>query len=85
MAKQSNVPPLLYARIAGILYLIIKSKYFPGILGYGLITAAVVYLVGSFARFLLPDYVSFVEPSYIIPLIAEILFCLWLLFKGVRT
>jgi hypothetical protein len=66
-------------------YLIIKSEYFPGIFGYGLIAAAVAYLVGSFVRFLLPDYVSFIKPVYIIPLIAELSFCLWLLFKGVRT
>ena len=34
---------------------------------------------------LLPDYVSFVEPFYIIPLIAELSFCLWLIVKGVKA
>ena len=65
-------------------YLVIKSDYFPGILGYGLMAAGVVYLVGSFTLFLFPEYVSFVEPIYIVPLIAEVSFCLWLLVKGVR-
>jgi hypothetical protein len=66
-------------------YLVIKSKYIPAILGFGLIGAALVYLSGSYARFLFPSYVSFMEPVYIIPLIAELSFCLWLLVKGVRV
>lgn len=65
-------------------YLVVKSDYFPRILGYGLITAAVVYLTGSLMRFLNPDYVLFIAPIYIVPLIAELSFCLWLLVKGVR-
>jgi hypothetical protein len=66
-------------------YLVIKSDSFPGILGYGLIAAAVVYLAGSFVRFLLPGYVSIFQPIYIIPLIAEFSFCLWLLVKGAKV
>lgn len=66
-------------------YLVIKSDYFPGILGYGLTAAAVVYLTGSFTRFLFPDYVSLIEPVYIVPLIAELSFCFWLLVKGLRV
>jgi hypothetical protein len=66
-------------------YLVIKSKYIPAILGFGLIGAALVYLSGSYTRFLFPSYVSFMEPVYIIPLIAELSFCLWLLVKGVRV
>ncbi len=65
--------------------LVIKSGYFPAVLGYGLIAAAVVYLAGSFTRFIFPDYISFIEPVYIVPLIAELAFCLWLLVKGVRV
>jgi hypothetical protein len=66
-------------------YLVIKSDYFPGILGIGLIAAAVVYLTGSFTLFLFPDHISFIEPIYIVPLVAELSFCLWLLVKGVRV
>jgi hypothetical protein len=65
-------------------YLVVKSDHFPGILGYGLIAAAVVYLTGSFTLFLFPDYVSLIKPIYTVPLIAELSFCLWLLIKGVR-
>jgi len=78
---------LLFFGVSNVIlgYLVIKSDYFPGILGYGLIAAAVVYLGGSFTRFLFPDYASLVEPAYIVPLVAELSFCLWLLFKGVRV
>ena len=66
-------------------HLVAKSDYFPRILGYGLITAAVVYLTGSLMRFLFPEYVSFIVPIYIVPLFAELSFCSWLLVKGVRV
>jgi hypothetical protein len=65
-------------------YLVAKSKYFPAILGYGLQASAVVYLVGSYARFLSPDLMPIIEPMYLVPLVAELSFCLWLLVKGVR-
>lgn len=66
-------------------YLVIKSDYFPGIFGVGLIAAAAVYLTGSLMRFLSPDYLTFITPLYIVPLLAELSFCLWLLIKGVRV
>lgn len=66
-------------------YLLVKSDYFPNILGYGLAAAALVYLTGSFTRFLFPDYLSLIQPAYLIPLIAELSFCLWLLVKGVKV
>ncbi len=78
---------LLFFAVSNLIlgYLIIKSKLFPAILGYGLQAAAVVYLIGSYTRFMAPDYVSFIEPLYIIPLLAELSFCLWLMIKGVKT
>jgi len=78
---------LLFFGLSNLLlgYLVVKSDYFPNILGYGLIASAVVYLTGSFVRFLLPGYISFYEPVYIVPLIAEGAFCLWLLVKGIRV
>ncbi|BBO91484.1 DUF4386 domain-containing protein [Desulfosarcina ovata] len=66
-------------------HLIVRSKYFPGIFGWGLIAAATVYLAGSFARFLVPEYASRIEPAYVVPFITESSFCLWLLIKGVRN
>ena len=66
-------------------YLIIKSDYFPALLGYGLIAASLVYLTGSFTLFLSPEHASMMEPIYVVPLIAELSFCFWLLVKGVRV
>lgn len=78
---------LLFFAISNFIlgYLLIKSKLFPTILGYGLQAAATVYLVGSYTRFMAPDYAPFVEPFYLIPLVTELSFCLWLLIKGIRT
>lgn len=78
---------LLFFGLSNIVlgYLVIKSDYFPGILGYGLIAGAVVYLVGSYVRFLSPHLVELVEPGYVVPLVAELSFCSWLLVRGVKT
>jgi len=65
--------------------LVIRSNFLPRVLGYGLMAAAVVYLAGSLTRFLLPAYVQLITPVYIVPLIAELSFCLWLLVKGIRV
>ena len=78
---------LLFFGLSNIIlgYLIIRSGYFPRILGYGLIAAAIVYLAGSYMRFLFPEHASVMAPIYVVPLIAELSMCLWLLVKGVRV
>jgi len=60
--------------------LVIRSGFCPRPLGHGLIIAAVIYVIGSYTRFLAVEYHTFVEPAYLIPLLAELAFCLWLLF-----
>ncbi len=64
-------------------YLIFKSRYLPKALGVLMIAASVTYLVGSYTRFLFPEYVSVVEPIYIVAFVSEVSLCLWLLVKGV--
>lgn len=66
-------------------YLVVKSSYWPSLFGYGLIAAALVYLAGSYIRFLLPALLPVFEPLYIIPFVAELSFCLWLLVKGAKV
>lgn len=66
-------------------YLLIKSHYVPRMLGYGLLAAAAVYLAGSLLRFLLPEYLQNFEAVYIVPFVAEVSFCLWLLLKGLNV
>lgn len=77
---------LMFFAVSNLLlgYLLINSRYFPSVFGYGLQAAALVYLIGSFVRFILPEYVATFEIAYIIPLIAELSFCLWLLIKGIK-
>jgi hypothetical protein len=65
-------------------YLVVKSHFWPGVFGYGLMAAGIVYLAGSFTRFLFPDYAPAITPIYVVPVIAETAFCLWLLVKGMR-
>jgi hypothetical protein len=76
---------LLFFGVSSLIlgYLVVRSAYFPSLLGYGLMAAAVVYLAGSLARFLLPESLPLIMPLYIVPLAAELAFCLWLLIKGV--
>lgn len=78
---------LLFFGLSNIVlgYLVIKSDGFPVISGYGLQAAGIVYLAGGFVRFLLPEYSSLVEPAYIVPFIAELSFCMWLLVKGIKV
>ena len=62
-------------------YLVLRSKFFPAIIGYLMVVAGVCYLINSFVLFLaLPDvpYIFFVAP------VAELLLALWLLVVGVN-
>jgi hypothetical protein len=65
-------------------YLIIKSGYFPKILGILFLIAAVGYTVDSFALLLSTGYEA--TPAFVaLPIaLAEIVFPLWLLIKGVN-
>lgn len=65
-------------------YLIFISGYIPKILGLLLISASLAYLTGSFTRFLFPDYIEVISPIYVVSLIAELSFCLWLLLKAIK-
>lgn len=65
-------------------YLIAKSLYMPKALGYLVMAAGVTYLIGSYTRFLFPDFVSTVSPIYVVAIISELSLGLWLLVKGVN-
>ena len=64
-------------------YLIFRSGFIPGFIGILVSAAGVIYLSGSGVRFLAPDLTEAFELAYIIPLVAETAFCLWLLIRGV--
>jgi hypothetical protein len=59
--------------------MIFRTANIPAYIGAGLIVAAVVYLLGSFTHFFYEDYLSFVQPLYLLPFVVELTFCLWLL------
>jgi hypothetical protein len=65
-------------------YLIYKSGYFPKIIGILFIIAGLGYLIDSFSLLLIPSHTT--TPIYIaIPIaIAELVFPVWLLIKGVN-
>ena len=69
-------------------YLIFKSDFIPRILGILLVFASLGYLIDSFANFLLPSYADyemiFVFVVFVPAFIAELSFCLWLIFKGAK-
>lgn len=64
--------------------LVFKSRYLPRGLGVLLVAAGITYLIGSYTRFLFPDFVAAVSPIYIVAIVSEVSLCLWLLVKGVN-
>jgi hypothetical protein len=66
-------------------YLIANSRYLPRAIGYLVMAAGVTYLIGSYTRFLFPDFVETVSSIYIVAIVSEVSLCLWLLIKGVNV
>lgn len=62
-------------------WLIWKATAIPKSLGALIGLAGLVYLAGSYLRFLAPDLQARFEPAYAVPLVAELTFCLWLLTR----
>lgn len=48
-----------------------------------MMAAGITYLVGSYTRFLFPDWVETIASIDGVAIIAEVSLCLWLLIKGV--
>jgi hypothetical protein len=66
-------------------WLLIKSGYFPRVLGIMIKIAGLCYLLNSFALILSPALSNALFPVILLPpLIAELSLSLWLLFKGVN-
>ncbi len=60
-------------------FLLCHSGAIHGLIAGGIGAAGVVYLAGSFTRFLAPEWNAAMQPAYLVPLIAETALCLWLL------
>lgn len=66
-------------------YLVYRSGHFPRAFGVLLALAGLSYFIDSFAAFLIPGYSTEDYAFIMLPaLIAEVSFCGWLLFRGVR-
>ena len=65
-------------------YLIVKSRFFPRIIGVALAIEGVGYLVNSFALFLAPVLQARIFPFFAATALAEVSLALWLLVMGVN-
>lgn len=80
-----HIAEIFFAWLVPLGYLVMKSGYFPKLIGILLIIGGVAYLVDFTTYFLLPVAASTVAPVLAISGVAEVSFILWLLVKGVKT
>ncbi len=66
-------------------FLVARSGYLPRALGWLVMAAGTVYLIGSYTLFLFPAYADTVMPLYVVPVVSEVALCLWLLIRGVNV
>jgi len=67
-------------------YLVLRSGYFPKVLGVLLIAACFSYLADLFALFPVPDFEASIAPfASTVETVAELSFMAWLLVKAVRV
>ena len=65
-------------------YLIYRSGFFPRAIGVFLAIEGVCYLINSFGLFLAPQYAARVFDVLLISGLAEVVFCVWLLGRGLN-
>ena len=63
--------------------LLVRAEWFPAWLGIGIGAAGLVYLAGSTLRLLAPGWVEAFAPAYLVCIVAELAFALWLLLRGI--
>lgn len=66
-------------------YLILRSTFFPRVIGALLAIEGLCYLIESFAKFLAPQFATRFLPVLEASAIGEIALCLWLLIMGVNV
>lgn len=65
--------------------LIARSTFAPVMLGRLIQLTGLVYLAGTFTRFLAPDHLGHVAPLYLVAVASELWLCLWLLTRAGRA
>jgi hypothetical protein len=68
-----------------MVYLIVRSTFFPRLIGVLLAIEGAGYLINSFALFLAPALQKRIFPYFAATAIAEVALCLWLLVMGVNV
>ncbi|WP_315901560.1 DUF4386 domain-containing protein [Salipiger bermudensis] len=63
-------------------WLLVVSGFVPKLLGWLIAAAGMVYFLGSALLFLAPPLAGPFAPAYLLPVLAETAFCLWLLIRG---
>lgn len=67
-------------------YLIVRSTFFPKFIGVLMATGGTCYIIYSVTVFLAPASAAQMVPYILIPSgLSELVFCLWLLIRGVNT
>ena len=70
-------------------YLLYRSGYFPKILGILVVVASLGYFIDNFATFIMPNYDAYAAIFEMIVMVSaltgEVVLCLWLLVRGVRS
>lgn len=66
-------------------YLVYVSGFLPRVIGALVVATGPVYLIGSYLRFVAPPAAEVFQMMYLLPVIAESAFCLWLLIRGVHA
>ncbi|TBX27538.1 DUF4386 domain-containing protein [Nioella sediminis] len=75
----------LFGLSCGFLALILlRGQALPRWIGWLMAGAAPIYITGAILRIIAPDLMSVFEPAYIVPVVAELSFCLWLLIAAPR-
>lgn len=64
--------------------LLLRSMAVPRVLAALISAAGLVYLAGATTRVVAPELVDWVAPAYLIPVVAELGFCVWLIVKGLE-
>lgn len=77
-----DVGLVLFAVNSLIMAVLLWRSRVPRAIAVGIAASGLVYAVGSLTHLLAPDWVSVVEPAYLVPMIAESALCLWLLVSG---
>ncbi|MCA1285474.1 DUF4386 domain-containing protein [Salipiger bermudensis] len=63
-------------------WLLVLSGFVPKLLGWLIAAAGVVYILGSAILFMAPAMADLFAPAYLLPVLSETAFCLWLLIRG---